>query len=141
MNMAQLPPENPHALGDMLVSLVRLLADPQAAQERIRDYMAADATARAAIEQAARDTAAAAKVRQDAEAEIARQREQWDFQQRHESDLHREKMTAERNAAEGDRKAARAARVAAERDATEAAELRADLAKRVDAVRAAAGIV
>ena len=141
MNMAQLPPENPHALGDMLVSLVRLLADPQAAQERIRDYMAADATARAAIEHAALDTAAAAKVRQDAEAEIARQREQWDFQQRHESDLHREKMTAERNAAEGDRKAARAARVAAERDVTEAAELRADLAKRVDAVRAAAGIV
>ena len=141
MNMAQLPPENPHALGDMLVSLVRLLADPQAAQERIRDYMAADATARAAIEQAARDTAAAAKVRQDAEAEIARRQQKFEFETRAAADEHREKMAAERNAAEADRKAARTARAAAERDATEAAQLRADLAKRVDAVRAAAGIV
>ena len=136
--MPQLPPENPHALGDMLVLLVKLLADPQAAQERIRDYTAAHATATAAIEQAARDTAAAAKARRDAEADIARQRKQWDFEQRHESDLHREKMAAERSAAGADRRAAREARAAAEKAAAAAAAFKADLQRRVRLIAEAA---
>lgn len=131
MNSNPLPPNNPHELGNMLVSLVQLLADPEAAQSRIRDYVAAHKTATDQIQQAARDLAAVAAARAEAETEISRRRQQFDFERRNEADEHRAKMASERAALEVDRDAARKARSQAEADAAEAQRIRADLARRL----------
>jgi colicin import membrane protein len=123
---------------ESLMALLALVADPKAAQARITDLTTAAKSAGEQIEQARKDTEAAAELKQAAADAIAAERAKWDFQQRHESDEHRARMAAELAAIKQEREAAEATRAKADADAAEAARIKADLQRRIRLVTEAA---
>jgi catalase len=138
LNNTSLPPDDPYAPLRVFADMAKAFADPAAFQERMEKLIAQEQAARTAIAQAKIDVETAAKAKQAAEQEISAARAQWDFQQRHESDVHRDAMAKELAAAQQDRNDAAALKQAAEVDAAEAARIRADLQRRIRLVTEAA---
>jgi hypothetical protein len=126
-----LPPNDPYAPLRVFADMAKAFADPAAFEQRMKRLIEQEQSAKAAIEQAAQDTAAAAKVVAAAEAEIAERRQKFEFETRAAADDHREKMTAERQRLEADRKAAAEARTRAQADAAKAADLKAEMQRRL----------
>jgi len=127
----QPPPAVPGAELALVVRLLDLLADPKAAKSHVAELDRATTEARKAIEQAAKDTAAAAKLRADTEAELAAAREQQKEKLAQEKQAHIDAMNAERDELAELKKQAAAAKTQAEADAVAAAKARAEAQRRL----------
>jgi len=124
---SMVPPNDPYAPLRVFADMAKAFADPAAFQSRMEKLIAAESSANAAIAKAAKDTAAAQKLRVDVNAELAAAREKHNAALEAERTEHEAAMERERgevaalkaSAVEHDR-AASAARAEAERGKAEA---------------------
>ena len=122
----QPPPAVPGAELALVVRLLDLLADPKAAKSRVAELDRVTAEARKAIDRAAKDTAAAAKLKKDTEAELAAAREQQKAKLADEREAHVDAMNREREDIAELKKQAADLKAKAEADAAAAAKARAE---------------
>jgi len=126
LNSQMVPPEDPYGPLRVFADMAKAFADPKAFEQRMSKLIAAESSANAAIAQAAKDTAAAQKLRADVNAELAAAREKHNAALEAERAEHEAAMDRERaklaeltqSAAEHDR-AASSARAEAERGKAE----------------------
>jgi len=126
LNSQMVPPDDPYGPLRVFADMAKAFADPKKFQERMEKLIAAETSANAAIAQAAKDTAAAQKLRADVNVEIAASRERHNAALEAERTEHEAAMARERgevaalkaSAAEHDRMAS-AARAEAERGKAE----------------------
>ncbi len=138
LNNTGLPPDDPFAAVRVFADMAKAFADPAKFQERMEKLIEQETAAKAAIEQAQRDTAAALKLRGEVAKEIAEKRRQFEYEARLAADEHREKIAAEVAAVEIDRKAAADLKAKAEADTARAVADRSEAARRLRAMEGAA---
>jgi len=127
LNSQMVPPDDPYGPLRVFADMAKAFADPKAFEQRMSKLIAAETSANAAVDKAAKDTAAAVKLKHDTLAELAAAREAHEEAIGRERAEHESAMASERasiealkaSAVEHDR-AASAARAEAERGKAEA---------------------
>jgi hypothetical protein len=133
-----MPPPNRDRLGELL-ELTRLLADPAATAKRITDLQTAAETARAAAEEAKQAQAAAIAERDAADRDIKAARKKHDGDLASDRAIFDAEVKRRTRDIEARESAAAALQATATKAVDEASALKADLNKRLDAIRSAAG--
>lgn len=141
MNSSTSPPQptgTEYAALNALANIAALLADPVKAEGAIAGFAAAATTARATIEQAAKDKTATEQHRTEVMAELDRLKKAADDKRAAEWDAHQAKMASERGDLENDKRAIAKLRASAQADADRAASIKADFEHRLKVVSGAA---